>query len=131
MSAAGRVGTVLSAGRIDRTPAIMPPNLRRGRARSARRSERLMNREYHRWDSPILGRPMELLWFGHAGRPHLGFPTSQGRLDQAEDFGLVGAVAELIEQGQIQVWCVDSLDAESYYTQEKQPAEPIARRFDC
>jgi esterase/lipase superfamily enzyme len=86
-----------------------------------------MNREYHRWDSPILGRPMELLWFGHPGRPHLWFPTSQGRFYQAEDFGLVGAVAELIEQGQIQVCCLDSLDAESYYAQDKHPAERIAR----
>ena len=26
-----------------------------------------MNREYHRWYSPSLGRDMEMLIFGHAG----------------------------------------------------------------
>jgi esterase/lipase superfamily enzyme len=86
-----------------------------------------MHREYHRWESPILGRPMELLWFGHAGRPQVWFPTSQGRFYQAEDFGLVGAVAGPIERGETQVCCVDSVDAESYYAKDKHPSERIAR----
>ena len=86
-----------------------------------------MNREYHRWDSPILGRPMELLWFGHGGRPMIWFPTSQGRFYQAEDFGLIGAVADQLEQGRIQVACVDSVDSESFYAADKHPAERIAR----
>ena len=37
-----------------------------------------MNREYHRWHSPSLGRDMELIWYGHYGRPLLAFPTSLG-----------------------------------------------------
>ena len=36
---------------------------------------------------------MEMLWFGHAGKPMIWFPTSAGRFYQNEDFGLVGAVA--------------------------------------
>src|SRR5204862_1346667 len=48
----------------------------------------LMHREYVKWDSPILGRPMEMLWFGHSGRPMIWFPTSQGRFHEDEDFGL-------------------------------------------
>src|SRR5262249_7620872 len=36
---------------------------------------RLMNREYIAWDSPTLGRRMELLYFGHAGHPMIWFPT--------------------------------------------------------
>ncbi|HTD51826.1 MAG TPA: esterase, partial [Thermoanaerobaculia bacterium] len=51
-----------------------------------------MNREYVAWDSPVLGRRMELLWFGHAGHPMIWFPTSKGRFYQNEDFGLIGAV---------------------------------------
>ena len=39
-----------------------------------------MNREYHKWYSPRLGRDMELLVFGHAGLPVLVFPTSGGTL---------------------------------------------------
>src|SRR5690242_14166052 len=49
-----------------------------------------MDREYIAWDSPTLGRRMEMLWFGHAGKPMIWFPTSAGRFYQNEDFGLVG-----------------------------------------
>lgn len=87
-----------------------------------------MKREFHRWESPILGRAMELLWFGQGGRPMIWFPTSQGRFYQAEDFGLIGAVADRIEQGSLQVACVDSVDAESFYAERKHPAERIARQ---
>ena len=86
-----------------------------------------MNREYIAWDSPTLGRRMEMLWFGHAGRPMIWFPTSVGRFYQNEDFGLVGAVADLIDRGIIQFACVDSVDSESFYAKEKHPAERIRR----
>ena len=86
-----------------------------------------MNREYHVWFSPILGRNMELLWFGHAGRPMVWFPTSGGRFYQNEDFSLIGAVADLIAGGVIQVVCVDSVDLESFYAHWKHPADRLRR----
>ena len=86
-----------------------------------------MNREYAAWDSPALGRKMELLWFGHAGRPMIWFPTSVGRFYQNEDFGLVAAVEDLIDEGRIQVCCVDSVDAESFYAKTLPPSERIRR----
>lgn len=86
-----------------------------------------MNREYFQWDSPTLGRRMELLWFGHAGRPMIWFPTSKGRFYQNEDFGLVGAVGDMIDSGRIQIACVDSVDEESFYANYRHPAERIAR----
>ena len=91
-----------------------------------------MNREYVAWDSPVLGRKLELLRFGHAGRPMVWFPTSNGRFYQYEDFGLIGAVADLVEAGAIQVTCVDSVDAETFYAEHRHPAERIARhdRYD-
>lgn len=46
-----------------------------------------MNREYHKWNSPCLGRAMELLIFGHAGLPVMAFPTSGGRFFEFEDQG--------------------------------------------
>jgi len=58
---------------------------------------------------------MELLVFGHAGAPVLVFPTSQGRFYEYEDRGMVDALAPQLEQGQIQLICVDSVDAESWY----------------
>jgi esterase/lipase superfamily enzyme len=86
-----------------------------------------MRREYFKWDSPTLGRPMELLWFGHAGRPMVWFPTSKGRYYQNEDFGLVGAVGDHVDAGRIQIFCVDSVDDESFYAEYKHPADRLAR----
>ena len=74
-----------------------------------------MHREYHQWWSPSLGRPMELLRFGHAGARVLVFPTSMGRFFEWEDRGMIGALADQIDNGWIQVICVDSVDAESWY----------------
>ncbi|MBX0327621.1 esterase [Oscillochloris sp. ZM17-4] len=76
-----------------------------------------MHRAYHRWDSPALGRPMELLIFGHAGAPCLVFPTSHGRFHEFEDRGMVGALAHRIEQGWLQLICVDSVFGESWYNE--------------
>ena len=86
-----------------------------------------MNREYVAWNSPTLGRRMELLWFGHSGRPMIWFPTSLGRFFQYEDFGLIGAVGDLIESGALQVACVDVIDEESLYAGGRHPAERLAR----
>jgi esterase/lipase superfamily enzyme len=86
-----------------------------------------MHREYMAWDSPALGRKMELLWYGHAGKPMIWFPTSAGRFYQNEDFGLVGAVGDWIDSGAIQVCCVDSVDSESFYATNRPPADRIRR----
>jgi esterase/lipase superfamily enzyme len=80
-----------------------------------------MNREYHRWHSPSLNRPMELLVFGHAGARVLVFPTSQGRFFEWEDRGMMGALAEPLERGWLQVYCVDSVDSESWYAKWAHP----------
>ena len=39
-----------------------------------------MNREYHRWYSPSLGRDMDLLVFGHAGARAIVFPDVDGKV---------------------------------------------------
>ncbi len=80
-----------------------------------------MNREFHNWYSPALGRNMELLVFGHQGAPVLVFPTSMGRFYEFEDQGMVGALAEKIEAGFIQLYCVDSIDGESWYNSGAHP----------
>lgn len=88
-----------------------------------------MNREYHKWYSSRLGRDMELLVFGHAGLPVLVFPSSQGRFFEFEDRGLVGAVAHKLDAGQIQLFCLDSVDAESWYNRGVPPRWRIARHM--
>jgi esterase/lipase superfamily enzyme len=82
-----------------------------------------MHRDYHRWFSPSLGRDMELLQFGHAGARVLVFPSSMGRFHEWEDQGMIAALAPMIEQGWFQLWCVDSVDADSWYARWKHPAD--------
>jgi esterase/lipase superfamily enzyme len=58
---------------------------------------------------------MELLIFGQAGVRILVFPTRCGRFYDYENFGLVEASREWIESGWLQLYCVDSIDQESFY----------------
>jgi esterase/lipase superfamily enzyme len=89
-----------------------------------------MNREHHRWYSPSLQRDMELLIFGHAGARLLVFPTSQGRFFEWEDRGMMVALGEHIERGWLQVYCVDSVDAESWYARWKHPGARAWRQVE-
>jgi len=88
-----------------------------------------LQRNYIKSYSHALGRDMELLHFGHAGRTLLVFPTSMGRFYQWEDFGLVGAIADYIDSGSIQLVCVDSIDGESWYARGLPPAARVARHL--
>ena len=90
----------------------------------------VMERRYECVRSEALGRPMEHLRFGAAGQPVLAFPTSCGRFYQWEDFGLVEALADRIEAGSLQVWCVESVDDESWYAGQRPPAERVRRHLD-
>lgn len=81
-----------------------------------------MNREYHRWHSPNLNRDMELLVFGHAGAKVLVFPTSMGKFYEWEDRGMINTLSEHLHKGWLQLYCVDSVDAESWYAKWAQPS---------
>ncbi len=70
---------------------------------------------------------MELLWYGHWGRPVLAFPTSLGRHWQNEECGLIGALRDKIEAGEIQVCCVDGVDGESWYNRRAHPSWRVRR----
>jgi len=88
-----------------------------------------MDREYHKHHSNYLRREMELLVFGHAGEPVMVFPTSGGRFYEFEDQGMVGALAGKINAGQLQLFCVDSVNNESWYDREVHPRMRIARHM--
>ena len=88
-----------------------------------------MNREYHRWYSHQLSRDMELLVFGHAGRAVLFFPPRLGRFYDYENWGIIGALSERIQNGELQLFCVDSVDNESFYNLSSCPADRIIRHL--
>ncbi len=86
-----------------------------------------MNREYHRWYSHHLGRDMELLVFGYGGTPYIVFPSSMGAFFEYEDTGMVGAVTEKLRHGVLQLFCVSSVDRESWYNRGVHPRQRVER----
>lgn len=92
-------------------------------------TETAVTRSYHRWHSPALRRDMELLVFGHGGARVVAFPTSQGRFFDWEDRGLIGALGEHLTSGWIQIFCVDSIDSESWYAKYLHPGDRAKRHM--
>jgi esterase/lipase superfamily enzyme len=88
-----------------------------------------MNREYHKWHSPALGRDMELLIFGKGGPRLLVFPSRKERFYEYENHGMVHSLRHRIDTGQLQVICVDGIDEESLYCFEIEPHRRIERHL--
>jgi esterase/lipase superfamily enzyme len=82
-----------------------------------------MHRSYRRWYSPRLHRDMELLIFGWGGARVLVFPTSMGRFFEWEDRGMIAALAGPLQRGELQLFCVDSVDRESWYCDGLSPGD--------
>jgi esterase/lipase superfamily enzyme len=62
--------------------------------------------------------------YGQWGRPVLAFPAEAGDAGEFERRGMVGAVGELLAEGRIKLYCVDSFDHESW----SNPAIPLEER---
>ncbi|SMC58888.1 esterase family protein [Pedobacter africanus] len=88
-----------------------------------------MNREYHKWFSKSLQREMELLIFGWSGRAVLFFPTRMARFYDYENWGIVDAMRSQIDAGQVQLFCVDSIDGESFYNEQLHPYNRMERHL--
>ncbi len=70
---------------------------------------------------------MELLVFGHAGPKMLVFPTRGGRFYEYENMRMIDVLRPKIEAGELQIFCLDSVDAESFYCFWAHPAGRIGR----
>lgn len=70
---------------------------------------------------------MELKVYGHYGQPFLVFPSSSGRFYDFEDNGMVQAAERFIESGRIKLFCVDSVDQQSWDNPIKSPEEKASR----
>ena len=88
-----------------------------------------MTRDYHRWYSRSLDREMELLVFGHGGPPVMVFPSSMGAFFEYEDRGMVGALQHKLDNGWLQLYCVASVDSESWYARRRHPRQRLERHL--
>jgi esterase/lipase superfamily enzyme len=86
-----------------------------------------MKRDYRRWRSPRLHREMELLIFGHAGAKVLMFPTRDGRFWEYEALNVTLSLADKVEAGRLQLYCIDGLARETFYDRGRRPAERMRR----
>ncbi len=88
-----------------------------------------MKREYRSIPSKSLGKPMEMLVYGESGKPFLVFPSQEGRFFDYENFGMIDILSPFIESGKIQVYCIDSIDHESWFAKIS-PADKARRAND-
>jgi esterase/lipase superfamily enzyme len=58
--------------------------------------------------------PVNILRYGHWGRPVLVFPSEQGKAQDFYHNGMVAAISGLLDSGRVKLYCVDSYDAESW-----------------
>lgn len=85
------------------------------------------------WRSAPLGRDVGVAAWGHAGLPVLLFPTAGGDAREVERFGLVGALAPLVEAGWIRLFSCDSVPGRALLQDDDLTPEAFAAllyRFD-
>jgi esterase/lipase superfamily enzyme len=88
-----------------------------------------MRRDFHNWYSSRLDRNMEMLVLGEGGLPVLVFPTAHGRFFEYENNGMIQALAQKIEERRVQVFCVDGVNAESWYNHGVHPHVRVMRHI--
>ncbi len=71
---------------------------------------------------------MEILVFGREGLPVIFFPTRSAHFYDLENWRVVDAMSPQINAGSIQVYCVDSVDGESFYS-DAAPKQRIIRHM--
>ena len=67
------------------------------------------------WHSTRLDRMMNIRIYGKpTGAPLLVFPTQDAMSDNFENFGMIEAMANDLRSGRIQLFCVDTVDTETW-----------------
>ena len=73
--------------------------------------------------SRILGRELPFMVFGHGGRPILVFPTQNGKCHDYHEFKMPETIGGRIEKGEVQLFCVGSIDEETWSGEKGEEAK--------
>lgn len=66
------------------------------------------------WHSKNLNRNMTIKTYGEGGVPFLIFPTQDAMSDNFENFGMIDTLKNFIDEKKIQLFCVDTIDIETW-----------------
>lgn len=89
-----------------------------------------MRVENRLWHSAALGHDMEYRIYGHDGQPVVAFPSQNGRWWDFEGFGMVDAVAHLLEAGRLRLIAADGIDWQSWTNGGVPPGDRARRHGD-
>ena len=78
--------------------------------------------------SSSLGKNMHMMIYGHGGIPVLAFPTQDGMCRQFEEFGLIDQIRDYLEDGRLQLFIVDTVDAESWSLRDGSREQRVERQ---
>ena len=73
-----------------------------------------MNREISGWFSPALNKQMDVAIYGHYGFALLMIPTAASGFLEYEQYGLIESIRPFIDAGKVKVFCVGSINSESW-----------------
>ncbi|SKB57596.1 esterase family protein [Dyadobacter psychrophilus] len=73
-----------------------------------------MQREVTGWYSPALNKNMDIAVYGHYGIALLMIPTAASDYLEYEQNGLIESIAPYINAGKVKVYCINSINAESW-----------------
>lgn len=86
-----------------------------------------MKKKTKKWRSPSLGKDMKMAVYGETGTPILALPTRGASCDQWEKYGMINAVSYQLDNGFNQVYCINSIDRESFLNEQADPEQRIIR----
>jgi len=73
---------------------------------------------------------MELKIYGHGGKAVIVFPTTSGKFHEYKDFGMVEACQPFIDNGEITLFTIDSIDNQTWLNYGIHPDERAKRYID-
>ena len=73
-----------------------------------------MYRDAISYHSNVLGEDLGVIVYGMTGYPIIVFQTQDSKCTNYEDFGTISELADYIDGGKAQLFCVDSIDQESW-----------------
>jgi esterase/lipase superfamily enzyme len=82
------------------------------------------------WFSRSLGHDMAYRAYGHDGRPVLAFPSQNGRYWDWEAFGMIDALAPMLEEGRLRLFTADGVDWQSWTNGDVGPGDRARRQED-